>query len=170
MSKLRQVRWRTIRKKAREARCLSEGFPVRVKDIAEHYDIRVKKMKFPDSSVSGVIGYRDNQVTIAVNSDHHPCRRNFTMAHELGHFLLHPHSVVVDRALFRNTVSSEAVSVEEIEANGFAAELLMPEHDVREQAREYAALCEDEIKELCKRYGVSTMAMTIRLTSLGLMM
>ncbi|HIB69006.1 MAG TPA: ImmA/IrrE family metallo-endopeptidase [Phycisphaerales bacterium] len=173
MSALRKVRWRTVKREAKN--CLEfgaeYGYPVDVKKIAEvFFDITVREMVFSDASVSGAIGYKDNKVTIAVNKKHSEERQRFTMAHELGHYCLHPEAMVVDRALYRNTVSSEAVSVKEIEANGFAAELLMPEHDVREKVREFNALCEDEIRELCKRYGVSTMAMTVRLTSLGLMM
>lgn len=170
MSVLRQVRWKTVKRKAKECRDYCDGFPVDLDAIADRLNVRVKLMKFADPSVSGVIGYRDDGVTIAINKDHSDPRQRFTLAHEIGHLVLHPESVVIDRALFRNSTSSEAISADEIEANGFAAELLMPEQDIREQIQGLARISEDKIEELSYRYKVSKIAMTVRLTSLGLLM
>lgn len=170
MSVLRQVRWKTVRKKARECLKHSNGFPVDLDAIAKNLQIDVKRMKFEDQTVSGVIGYDESKVVIGINRDHSEARQRFTLAHEIGHFVLHPASMVVDRALYRNSSSSEAISAEEIEANGFAAELLMPADDVREQVSGIPAIDEPQIRALRDRYGVSEFAVTVRLTSLGLLM
>ena len=71
----------------------------------------------------------EGQVLIGVNSLHHSNRRRFTVAHECGHLLLHAGETFIDKSFrvnWRDGVSSLAVDRHEIEANQFAAELLMP--------------------------------------------
>ena len=72
---------------------------------------------------------------IGVNALHHPNRQRFTIAHECGHLILHKPQITkevhVDKALaspmlMRDSVSAAGVDEMEIEANLFAAELLMP--------------------------------------------
>jgi Zn-dependent peptidase ImmA (M78 family) len=71
----------------------------------------------------------------------------------------------------RNEVSSLAIDDREIEANQFAAELLMPEELLD---RDIAALpteleVDEAISRLAKRYIVSVQAMTLRLTALRIL-
>ncbi|MGH3265723.1 MAG: ImmA/IrrE family metallo-endopeptidase [Trebonia sp.] len=58
-------------------------------------------------------------------------RRRFTIAHELGHYFLHVSETLhVDRAAhfrLRSQLSSEGIDVTEIQANRFAASLMMPD-------------------------------------------
>src|SRR5947199_10768003 len=64
--------------------------PVPVDAIAQRMGAAVIK-KHSDSEISGFI-LRDsakNEVIIGVNESHHPNRQRFTVAHELGHLLLH---------------------------------------------------------------------------------
>src|SRR5216683_5032250 len=66
------------------------GAPVDVRKIAEALGIEVK-IDPVDDDLSGFL-YREpssGRAVIGVNSNHHPNRRNFTVAHELGHYLLH---------------------------------------------------------------------------------
>jgi Zn-dependent peptidase ImmA (M78 family) len=93
-----------------------------------------------------------------INAKQFWTRRRFTMAHELGHHVL-KHKSGVDRNVFEGT------SPEEIAANAFAAELLMPEAEVRASPRIHG---HDEIAELAANFLVSGKAMIIRLESLGL--
>ena len=72
---------------------------------------------------------------------------------------------------FRDSKSSEGTDRYEVEANRFAAELLMPEtfllkdFSERDESKDV-----DEIVEwLAARYRVSKQAMTIRLTNLRLL-
>ena len=64
-------------------------------------------------------------------------RQRFTIAHELGHRALHPgRELILDvpvRVNLRDKTSSMASDIEEIEANAFAATLLMPEQMIRDQ-------------------------------------
>jgi len=114
----------------------------------------------------------DGTNVIGVNSSHHFNRQRFTIAHELGHLILHHREmerVHIDRSLVhrRDNISGLAIDPKEIEANRFAAELLMPYsmliadiegvNDVEDV---------DEISLLAKRYLVSALAMTNRITNL----
>ena len=76
------------------------------------------------SDVSGML-VRDNEsIVIGVNESHSPSRQRFTIAHELGHLVMHRgRPLVVDsaRVNMRDSRSSMATDLEEIEANSFAA-------------------------------------------------
>jgi len=127
-----------------------------------------------DGDISGMV-FRDNgEVIIGINSLHHPNRQRFSIAHEIAHVVLHKGMEVhVDRTFrvnMRNDVSSRAIDPEEIEANRFAAELLMPEHMLVNDLRGQEIDLENEagLKRLAERYRVSLQALTIRLTKLGL--
>lgn len=150
--------------------------PVPVEDIAKTLGADVTREPVEDD-LSGFI-YRDrkaNTAVIGVNSTQHPNRQNFTLAHELGHFLLHEGSddVHVDRRFqvkFRNEASSQGTDDEEKEANLFAAELLMPADFLKEEMEEIDIVDLDDetvLAKLARRYGVSTQAMTFRLAYLG---
>ncbi|HMK91417.1 MAG TPA: ImmA/IrrE family metallo-endopeptidase [Thermoleophilia bacterium] len=87
-------------------------------------------------------------------------RLRFTIAHEIGHFMLHQGRAVNERAGAR----SEGTARYEREADQFAAELLMPEHLVRQAALEVGA----DPRLLADRFDVSVQAMSVRLRRLGL--
>lgn len=82
----------------------------------------------PLEGMDGNIVREGDRAIITVNSRlNYPRQKRFVIAHELGHFFLHPHARqfdTVDTAQATNW--SEGQSVEEYEANLFAAELLMP--------------------------------------------
>jgi Zn-dependent peptidase ImmA (M78 family) len=78
----------------------------------------------------------------------------------------------------RNQLSSKAVDPKEIQANTFAAELLMPEKLVRDEfSREQSAMSrgfsvvpvEELVERLASKFKVSVQAMTFRLANLELM-
>jgi Zn-dependent peptidase ImmA (M78 family) len=86
-------------------------------------------LKDVEGDISGFLLRRDDgSPVIGVNSHHPPVRQRFTVAHELGHYLLGDEdSLHIDRELrLRSNLSSQGVDSDEIEANLFAAELLMP--------------------------------------------
>ena len=149
--------------------------PVEVADIAKALGVEVQETPAEDD-LSGFL-YRDRKrksAVIGVNADHHPNRRNFTTAHELGHYLLHDFDDVhVDRGFkvwLRNDASSQGTNIEEKEANLFAAELLMPASFLSRDVEEIGTIDlmdEEVLQELASKYGVSTQAMTFRLAYLG---
>jgi Zn-dependent peptidase ImmA (M78 family) len=72
-------------------------------------------------------------------------------------------------AAFRNHVSSEAIDPKEIEANRFAAALLMPVPFLEKSLKaRRLPLRESGIQELAREYGVSAQAMNYRLANLGI--
>jgi len=173
---IRRKQIRTMVEKLLTERGIREA-PIPVADIAKSLGAIVCSQSAEDE-LSGFL-YRDKKsasAIIGVNERHHPNRRNFTAAHELGHYLLHDFGDVhVDRQSkiwLRDKASSQGVSLEEMEANLFAAELLMPEHLIKkdiEHQRELSHSDEDMIRELAQEYEVSEHAMTIRLAYLGYM-
>lgn len=132
-------------------------------------DIQVENF---NNEISGLLLRTASQTTIAVEAKQAPTRQRFTIAHELGHLLLHKgEEVRIDRNFrlnFRSPESSTAEDVEEIEANAFAASLLMPAKMLESELSKLMidADDEDQIKVLAERYKVSTQAMTIRLMNL----
>jgi Zn-dependent peptidase ImmA (M78 family) len=151
--------------------------PVPLEKIAASLRVKVQKTAAEDD-LSGFL-YRDRKkktAIIGVNASQHENRQNFTVAHELGHFLLHDFDDVhVDRQFkvwLRSDTSSQGTNFEEREANLFAAELLMParflERDV-EEVGAFDVVTEDAIKTLADKYSVSPQAMTFRLAYLGVL-
>lgn len=119
--------------------------------------------------MSGMVHRRkDGSAVIGVNSLHPKARRRFTIAHELGHLLLHKNDDIhIDERFpigFRSPVSGKAVDIKEIEANQFAAECLMPTHLlVRDLSKMELDLGDSEdIEKLAVRYQVSRQAMALR--------
>ena len=114
---------------------------------------------------------RGDRSIIGVNARHHPNRRRFSIAHELGHYLLHKGEdrVFIDAAVFFRSEGATATTwAQEKEANTFAAELLLPEHTIREAWRADPIDVFDDvaIKRWADRFGVSPQALLIRLTEL----
>ncbi len=161
--------------KAREILDKAEAeIPVDVASLAEFLGVAIVEEDLEDS-VSGMLIVKDERGgIIGVNANHHPNRKRFTVAHELAHYVLHRKKarVFVDAApvFFRDDVSSEGTRSQEIEANTFAAELLMPKTDLVNQldGQPVDAFDELSVRRLAARFEVSSQALTIRLTRLGL--
>jgi len=130
--------------------------------------------------VSGALVRNKGLSGIAVNNQHHPNRRRFTIAHELAHFLLDHegkdnHIDWQFTVIRRDGVSSEASDSQEIEANFFAASLLMPKELLRSDLssrlgyNSEAGINDAEIQILARKYQVSDTALKYRLMNLGLL-
>lgn len=127
-----------------------------------------------NDEVSGFIFKQNGKPTvIGVNAHHHPNRQRFTLAHELGHFVLHDITDVhVDQFVMRlrNSASGSGEDLNEVEANRFAAALLMPKNLISEEIERLGLddLSDDwSIQQLAKQFQVSVQAMSLRLPSLG---
>lgn len=128
--------------------------------ISEIDDLQVVSESLPDN-ISGRISYDFDKSSyiITVNENHHPNRQRFTIAHELGHYVL-GHGSKED-VLYRNGESDP----DEIEANAFAAEILMPKGVIHHLVFEQDIT---DIRVLAKKLWVSDDAMYYRLKNLGL--
>lgn len=147
--------------------------------IAKAYGIDVRKADL-DGSLSGFLIHDESgRVFIGVNSADGTRRQRFTVAHELGHYFLHDRTEpFLDgptgkfKVMSRDDVSREGTDPREIEANLFAAELLMPSDRIRADVEMHGHLdLLDEgdsfVSDLAKKYQVSVRALTIRLERLG---
>jgi Zn-dependent peptidase ImmA (M78 family) len=125
-----------------------------------------------DDDLSGMIYIKDGIPIIGVNSLHHPHRQRFTIAHELGHLELHREMITskvhVDKdfpVLMRDPKSATGTERVEIEANQFAAELLMPEALIKQALESKPFDIDDDspIEELAKKFRVSRQALEYRI-------
>ena len=148
--------------------------PVPIERIAKALDAQLRFSPL-DDGLSGMVYVNGGVPIIGVNALHHPNRQRFTLAHEVGHLVLHRAEITkqihVDKGfpmLMRNTASAEGVDEMEIEANFFAAELLMPEEFLARSLEGKSLDIDDEgtISALAKEYKVSTAAMRYRLGNL----
>ncbi|MEK0315563.1 ImmA/IrrE family metallo-endopeptidase [Cohnella sp. 56] len=122
--------------------------------------------------------YTEKRFEVSIPLDEYPPRKNFTLAHELGHVILHfqwadqnqwekncKEIEVLKRDLSPNRI--------EYEANYFSAFFLMPEKNVRADVSQYLSGSNMSsnllIEKLAERYNVSLKAMEIRLSQLGIM-
>ena len=149
------------------------GPPVPVHRIARHVGAVIVRVPAGGREIDGFLLREDGRVVIGVNQDQAKVRQRFTIAHELGHLRLHEGSPVhVDsgfRVRLRDAVSSQGTNQEEIEANRFAAELLMPVAFLARELEHRAFDLADgsQLTDLARLFGVSAQALAIRLGALG---
>lgn len=129
--------------------------PVPVFDIARLLGVSVKKVRgakwcgAAESETSG-------KATIYCSVEQSRIRQCYTVAHELGHLLLHPVGMA-----FRDDWDAPGDSKTELEAIQFATELLMPHWLVSAKATSY------NLKELAAVFEVPASDMAVRLDNLG---
>jgi len=134
--------------------------PVPIDKVAELFSLKVVYYsKFPNS-ISGTIVQQDDFSAIGINSNHHSVRQRFSIAHELGHFLLgHDITKIIDDAYGWQTDKEQ-------QANNFAAEILIPYNFLKKDIENNSHFF--DIPTLARRYDVSEQAMSIRLLETGL--
>lgn len=173
---------RTIQyiKKEADAILLKWGvnsLPIKIEDLAKRSGVQVSPYNF-EEEISGVLVIQNGEGVIGYNQSESRVRRRFTIAHELGHYILHREqsSMFMDKgfnAIFRSVNSglSEATQILEREANTFAAYILMPDHLLKHEINQigFDLGSEDEIKNLAKIFDVSSQAMYYRILNSGLL-
>lgn len=134
--------------------------PVPVVGMAKGLGIEVYNRE--NAGWDGALSIDQEEFTarIFVEANHSNTRQRFTIAHELGHLLLHP-DTYIHRDTKRQIHSS---SYKEREANQFAAELLMPRWMVT-FAFDHLAQSPEALAGL---FDVSPEAMSIRMRKLNL--
>lgn len=148
--------------------------PVPVELVAEGLGLICKSADL-DNDVSGLLVYEAGNGKIAYNRSHPVVRQRFTIAHEIGHFILHAEKKRTSRLFVDKWIAfrkegqvTGAQEREEIEANAFAAALLMPADLLKQEIEKIGAEDDDCVNQLARSFGVSTMAMSFRLINLGL--
>ncbi|BCB61239.1 ImmA/IrrE family metallo-endopeptidase [Halomonas sp. A020] len=136
--------------------------PVNISELAQALGV-IMRFEPLEDDVSGSLAKDKKTGTwiMTVNSLHHPHRQRFTIAHELAHRVCHAANSdkFEDKTFFRNGDTNWM----EIEANQFAAALLMPEEEFVSYTTNFSAKVED----LANHFQVSSMAVRIRAKVLG---
>ena len=130
--------------------------PVPLEEIVGKMGLKIVEFDFHEG-ISAVLKPEHN--VIGVNKNHHPVRKRFSVAHELGHFLLgHGDGQEIIDEEFGKPFPQET------EANAFASALLMPAKWIKDSVAKKGL----DLEELAKTYEVSKQALTIRLLALNL--
>lgn len=112
----------------------------------------------------------ENGFVICVPKDQIETRRNFTVAHEIGHLFLHM-GYKVNEALWaeqdENPYYRKGTTEDEYQANEFAAAFLMPEEEYGQKLRELTTDGMVNIHEVADYFNVSVEAATNRGKFLG---
>jgi Zn-dependent peptidase ImmA (M78 family) len=133
--------------------------PVRVEEVARDCGLQVRYVR-RGRGFSGQL-LREQRV-IEIERDIHPHRQRFTLAHEIGHYVLN-HSPVF--CVFDDVGTYDPAKANERQAQVFASELLMPEPWIRK----YWTMLHKDYKALARAFFVSDEAMFRRLEAAGLL-
>ena len=135
--------------------------PVKLSKILEKYGYSVKSGDFPNETISGALNIEKKIIYVADNDTFG--RQMFTIAHELGHIFLNDKK---DKEIYYRIDSvnlDESEKNGEIEANYFAASLLMPQLLVKK----FWDITKD-IEKMALWFGVTRSACYWRLKNLDL--
>ncbi len=135
--------------------------PVDPISISRNLGVQVFFVEFSGEDDRSVSGFYDcEEDVIMVNKHEFPLRQTFTVAHELGHKVLHEEWAKSDnyKVLLRDPSLRESNPIEQ-EANHFAANLLMPQF----MMDNYYTL---PVTQLSRLFAVSVPAVKNRLQSL----
>ena len=157
--------------------------PIPIESIVEHYlgyDIEISdEGVFANPLILGGIMFDENKIMINAATEAHEGRYSFTLAHEVGHHVLH-------KAIFEAAQNNQMVCredgnkpIEERQADHFAGALLMPEDQVKQlyedlklPKRHYSGRAMKAVARKVMTAGgfsnVSNQAMIVRLGQLGL--
>ena len=141
-------------------RSLQKTAPVNVHKLAEKLELEVYTTTLFPKNVSGAIikNKETNRYRIITNEKQSSVRQRFTIAHEIAHFLLHKDLIgdgIQEDTLYRSGLSEQR----EVEANQFAANILMPWHLIEAALDEGA----ESTEQLANKLDVSKSAISIRI-------
>jgi Zn-dependent peptidase ImmA (M78 family) len=135
--------------------------PVKIKELLRFIPARFNLTiagwgNLPDK-VDALTRKEDGITIIGYSSKAPLVRQKFSVAHEIGHLYMgHLHG--------QSSIDVNSTDNDEVEANQFAAQLIMPPQMLRKDIK---AGIKDP-KDLAKRYGVSEIALWYKLNETGL--
>ncbi|EBS2236573.1 toxin [Salmonella enterica subsp. enterica serovar Kentucky] len=141
------------------------GFPVDPAKIANDMGLDVFITEMPGKVSGALIKQKDQDPAIFLNSDDNKVRQRFSCGHELGHYIARQadQEDVYEYVDLRGEIASNGTHPDEIFANQFAAELLMPKDEVEKLHKK-----KQPSYIMAHYFGVSDDAMSFRLKNLGL--
>ncbi len=148
--------------------------PINIDKIIDILEIPVnKKPNFRKSKITGIISMKNGSPEIWINPmmNQNKERERFTLAHELGHFMLHIAPSFEDYDREDKDIEFNRDSnwdIQEMEANRFAAELLMPTEFIKQEVKNLdpAENKENKLERLATTFNVSKQAIKYRLQSM----
>ena len=160
------------------------GLPVPVESIAEHflkYELEITDQGlFADPSFLGGISFETSTIFVNASIEDHEGRYTFTIAHEIGHHVLHRDlydELVADRSQILCREEKQKPLIEK-QADRFAAALMMPRYILSDEVKKFSRKMPRSLGEalrlanyLKKESGfdnVSISALVNRLKDLGL--
>ena len=126
--------------------------------ICEDYGVQIDEYPMENSRFTGMLWNDNGKYIIVINPSLPRTRLLFTLAHELGHFLMHRW---YQPSFFCTRIYGQSTDPKERQANVFAAELLMP----LDKIKHFAKLGLD-IKKTARCMGVSEEALKYRIKEL----
>jgi Zn-dependent peptidase ImmA (M78 family)/transcriptional regulator with XRE-family HTH domain len=112
-------------------------------------------------SVNGLfLALNNDRFLIVINSDNPPSKRNFTLAHEYGHFLMHRGGNF--QSICTGLENPDKLQFKEKTADIFSAEFLMPQKSL-----ENIDINEESLALYMHNYSVSREALIYRLATFG---
>lgn len=145
-----------------------DSIPVNVAEIAKKVNILIKYAS--SKKFSGLLYRKDGMAFMAISNSESSVRQRFTIAHELGHFFLHPlKDTFVE---LRDNEKNIIRGTKEVQANQFAAALLMPRKFIEKDVQNFkdTGITKSATEFLAKKYKVSEEAMMFRLMNLNLLL
>lgn len=149
---------------------------VNIEEMIRFYGIELDKDADLREDISGQIEMiGDDKYKISIQKRDHYYRKRFTMAHELGHFILHKDKIGAGlddskmyRAMYR--MGDGVSNKEEMEANRYAAITLMPKDMVllhmNNGLLKSGEIDQAQLIESAKKFQISTEALKIRVDGL----
>lgn len=128
--------------------CITDP-PIPILELAENAGLTVYVAEFDDKEVAGLLEFKEKN--IVVNTYDSFERQAFTIAHELGHWILHEKELAKDKnvnIVYRKPLGDEKDWLEQ-EANWFAANLLVP----MEMLQRFPS---EDVNVLARAFRVST--------------
>lgn len=156
-------------------------YEIDVEAIAEKCEVSLKYGCVESSgfTINNEMNSKNGKKVISINEFEPDYRQRFTIAHELGHIILGHEGISYrfsDVSKYKNTIDR----MNEVSANKFAAELIMPEnlvkkvllHSINELNYSiHQKFDENDINQLIalssNKMGVSTQALNYRIKNLG---
>ncbi|MDE7446257.1 MAG: ImmA/IrrE family metallo-endopeptidase [Lachnospiraceae bacterium] len=123
-------------------------------------DFSSLEKKLDKGHILGLVLSSEDNAVIYYSQNDTPNRQRFTIAHELGHICEHLRPDSNDYPYIDWRIEEEATSVEEIKANIFAGELLIPLHKLKEV---YLSMSIPSSANLAALFGTSVNVMEKRL-------
>jgi Zn-dependent peptidase ImmA (M78 family) len=126
-----------------------------------------------EEGMEAKVSQKGERFEIVIHDGKPKARKRFSVAHELGHLLLHMGYLVDPERWSKSDEYRDSVyyrfghGIEEEEANAFAAAFLMPEADFRDIARRYAKDGLVSVEKVARHFLTSKDATMVRGSVLG---